>query len=90
MNDKHNFNFCAGPAVIADEVLEKAQKALVNYNNTGMSILSISHRSSEFMGLMHKAIADVRDLLSVPDNYEPNLQGVRKLKHPLNWFPYGF
>ena len=50
--------------------LERAQKALVNYNNTGMSILSISHRSSDFMDLMHKAIKGVKDILKVPDNYE--------------------
>ena len=55
------FNFCAGPAVIADEVLKKAQQALIDYNNTGMSILSISHRSSDFMDLMHKAIKDVKN-----------------------------
>ena len=64
------FNFCAGPAVIADEVLKRAQKALVDYNNTGMSILSISHRGSDFMDLMHKTIKDVKDILKVPDNYE--------------------
>lgn len=69
LNNK-KYNFCAGPAVISDEVLKEAQQAIIDYDNSGMSILSISHRSQLFIDLMHKAKSSVRELLSVPDNYE--------------------
>lgn len=67
---KNKFNFCAGPAVIDNEVLREVQQALVDYNNSGMSILSISHRSDLFMEIVHDAHNLLRELLNIPDNYE--------------------
>ena len=43
---KHNFN--AGPSILADEVIENAAKAVLDFNGSGLSVLSISHRSKEF------------------------------------------
>ena len=63
------FNFNAGPAVLPLEVLAKAQKELLNYNNTGMSVLESSHRSKAYEEINSQAEALIKELLSIPDNY---------------------
>ena len=64
------YNFCAGPAVFPEEVLKKAQEDLLDYAGTGTSILSISHRSEEFLALANRAKNTLRDLLNIPKDYE--------------------
>lgn len=63
------YNFCAGPAMIPAEVLEKAQQELVNWNGLGTSVMEISHRSKEFIAVAEQSEKDLRELLSIPDNY---------------------
>lgn len=63
------YNFSAGPAMLPEEVLEQAQSELLNWNHTGMSVMEHSHRGKEFVELLEKAEADLRELLSVPSNY---------------------
>lgn len=63
------YNFCSGPAILPDEVLSEASRALINWNDTGTSILAISHRSPEFQTIAFEAEQDLRMLLSIPDNY---------------------
>ena len=63
------FNFSPGPAVLPLSVLEEAQKELVNYKETGMSILETSHRSKAFEEVIHSAESLLKELLDVPDNY---------------------
>ncbi|KAJ8311730.1 hypothetical protein KUTeg_011085 [Tegillarca granosa] len=63
-------NFSAGPAKLPQEVLEKAAHEMCNYNNTGLSVMEISHRSAEFTKIIFKAKNDLRELLNVPDNYK--------------------
>ena len=65
---KHNFN--AGPSILADEVIENASKAVLDFNGTGLSVLSISHRSKDFDQVMADADALFRELLHIPDNYK--------------------
>ena len=65
---KHNFN--AGPSVLADEVIENAAKAVLDFNGSGLSLLSISHRSKDFDAVMAEADALFRELLHIPDNYK--------------------
>jgi len=65
---KHNFN--AGPAVLPKVALENAAKAVIEFDNTGMSLLEISHRSKEFDAVNDEANALFRELLQVPDNYK--------------------
>ena len=55
---KRVFNFYAGPATLPLQVLEKAQKDLLNFENTGMSLMEISHRSKEY-GKMHSEASDL-------------------------------
>ncbi len=63
-------NFSAGPCILPKSVMKKAAESVVNYNNTGLSIMEMSHRSKDFVAVMNKAIALVRELMNVPDNYD--------------------
>lgn len=64
---KHNFN--AGPAVLPQEVFKKAAEGVLNFNNSGLSILEISHRHKDFMDVLQQTKSLVKELLGVPDNY---------------------
>ena len=52
------------------EVLEQAQKDMLNYNGSGMSVMEMSHRSKWFDDIIKEAEADLRDLMHIPDNYK--------------------
>ena len=65
---KHIFN--AGPSLLADEVYASAAKAIMDFNDSGISILSISHRTPDFDAVMNEADALFRELLHIPDNYK--------------------
>ncbi|MDE6624477.1 MAG: 3-phosphoserine/phosphohydroxythreonine transaminase [Alistipes sp.] len=64
---KHNFN--AGPSILPQEVLENAAKAIIDFNGSGLSLLSISHRTKDFDDVLSEADALFRELLNIPDNY---------------------
>lgn len=64
------YNFSAGPATLPVEVLEKAQKELVDYQGAGMSVMEMSHRSPEYKAIFEGAKEKLGQLMSVPDNYE--------------------
>ena len=63
------FNFSPGPAVLPTAVLEQAQEELLNWRDSGMSVMEISHRSKEFMELAARAESTLRRLLEITDNY---------------------
>ncbi|AMG31470.1 3-phosphoserine/phosphohydroxythreonine transaminase [Grimontia hollisae] len=63
------YNFSAGPAMLPEAVLEKVQDELTNWNGLGSSVMEISHRSKEFLAVVEEAEKNLRDLLSIPDNY---------------------
>lgn len=64
------FNFNAGPAALPLEVLQEAQKELVNFNQTGMSVMELSHRSNDYEVVHNEAQALLRKLLGISDDYE--------------------
>ena len=64
------FNFSAGPATLPVEVLEIAQKELLDFKGTGMSVMEISHRSAEFSEVLENAEANLRSLMKIPSNYK--------------------
>ena len=66
---KNIFNFSAGPAMMPVEVMQQVQKEFLNWNNTGVSVAEISHRSQPFIDLTKHIEKDLRDLLSIPDRY---------------------
>lgn len=64
------FNFSAGPAMIAEEVLKRAQAELLDWESLGVSVMEVSHRGKNFMALAQRSIEDLRRLYNVPDNYQ--------------------
>lgn len=88
---KHNFG--AGPCILPQEVFQEASQAVLNFNNTGLSILEISHRSKEFEEVIVETERLVRELLNVPQNYSILfLQGGASQQFamvPLNLLPEG-
>lgn len=63
------FNFGAGPAMLPEALLLEAQRELPEWQDSGMSILEVSHRSQKFLQLMDEAEQSLRLLLQIPDNY---------------------
>ena len=64
------FNFSAGPAMIPQAVLEKAQSEMLDWNGTGMSTMEMSHRGKDYMSIAEKAMTDLRDVMEIPDTHE--------------------
>ncbi|TNF65887.1 MAG: 3-phosphoserine/phosphohydroxythreonine transaminase [Gammaproteobacteria bacterium] len=64
------YNYCAGPAVLADEVTHQLFKAMDNFDNTGISLLALSHRDDRFHEIAYKARRLLKDLLNIPDHYQ--------------------
>ena len=64
------YNFSAGPAVLPEEVLKEAQAEMLDYKDTGMSVMEMSHRSKAFDQIIQEAEKDLRDLMHIPDNYK--------------------
>jgi len=63
------YNFSAGPAVLPEAVLRRASEEMLDWNGSGMSVMEMSHRGKAFIGIAEQAEADLRELLSVPDDY---------------------
>ncbi len=64
------YNFSAGPAVLPEEVLQEAAAEMMNYKNSGMSVMEMSHRSTAFREIIETAKSDLRQLANIPDNYD--------------------
>jgi phosphoserine aminotransferase len=64
------YNFSAGPAILPAPVLERAREELRGWRSTGVSVMEMSHRGDDFIGISEKAEADLRALLGVPTDYK--------------------
>ena len=69
------FNFSAGPAVMPEAVLQQAADEMLNWHDaqgrsSGMSVMEMSHRGKEFIGIYEQAEADLRELLAVPTHFK--------------------
>ena len=64
------FNFSPGPSTLPYKVLQQAAKDIVNFNDKGIGLIELSHRSKEFMGVAEEAENLIRENLGVPDNYK--------------------
>lgn len=67
---KRAYNFNAGPSALPLEVLQQAQEELLNFSETGMSVMELSHRSKEFENVHNEAQSLLKQLLDIPDTYE--------------------
>lgn len=87
------YNFSPGPATMPQEVLTQAAKDIVNFNNKGIGLIELSHRSKEFMAVAAETEALLRELLEIPNNYKVLfLQGGASSQFamvPMNLLPNG-
>jgi phosphoserine aminotransferase len=67
---KRVYNFYAGPATLPLPALKKAQKELLDFQGTGMSLMEISHRSKEYAQMHSEASGLIRELMGLPDEYK--------------------
>lgn len=67
---KRAYNFNAGPSALPLEVLQEAQAEFLNFADTGMSIIEMSHRSKEYDALHQETKALMKELMEIPDDYE--------------------
>lgn len=65
---KHNFN--AGPSILPKEVFEEASRAVLNYNDTGLSILEIGHRTKIFQAVIDEALSTLKELMHLDSDHE--------------------
>ena len=63
-------NFCAGPAALPTAVLERARDEMLDYHGRGLSVMEMSHRAPEYVAIVEKAEADLRELMAIPANYK--------------------
>ena len=91
INRPKEFNFSAGPAMLPDPVEKALQHALVDFEGTGRSILTLNHRSDRFNALMHSAQSKLRALMGMGDDFEILFCGYGASLHfsaiPLNLLP---
>ena len=86
---KRAYNFNAGPSALPLEVLKKAQAEFVNFRESGMALMELSHRSKEYDEVHEKAISSLKELYNVPADYEVLfLQGGASLQFSM--IPYNF
>ena len=64
------FNFSPGPATLPEPVLRKAAQEMLDWHGSGMSVMEMSHRGKEFIGIHAQAEATLRELLGIPSNYK--------------------
>ena len=64
---KYNFN--AGPSMLPREVIENTARQILDFNGSGLSLMEISHRTKDFQAVMDEAMALVKELLQVPEDY---------------------
>ena len=64
------WNFSAGPSALPLEVLQQAAAEMTDWHGSGMSVMEMSHRGKQFTQIRDEALADLRELLSVPDDFE--------------------
>ena len=62
-------NFSAGPAMLPEDVMKKAEAEMIDWQGSGMSVMEMSHRSKEFISIAEKAEADIREIMEIPENY---------------------
>lgn len=63
------YNFSAGPAMLPEEVLKRAADEMLEYGETGQSVMEMSHRSKEYQAIIDSVEAKLREVMSIPENY---------------------
>ena len=63
-------NFSAGPCILPEEVIQQCAESILNFNNSGLSLIEISHRDKSFVAVMDEAMALVKKLMKLNDDFE--------------------
>ncbi len=64
------YNFSAGPSMLPEEVLKTAAAEMMEYGESGQSVMEMSHRSKEYQAIIDEAEANLREIMNIPDDYE--------------------
>ncbi|HDP88610.1 MAG TPA: 3-phosphoserine/phosphohydroxythreonine transaminase [Thioalkalivibrio sp.] len=64
------YNFSAGPAMLPEEVLQRAREEMLDWQGSGMSVMEMSHRGKEYMSIAEKAEATLREIMGIPAGYK--------------------
>ena len=64
------YNFSAGPSMLPEEVLKTAAEEMMEYGESGQSVMEMSHRSKEYQAIFDETEANLREIMNIPDNYE--------------------
>lgn len=64
------YNFSAGPSMLPEDVLKKAQAEMLDFQNSGMSVMEMSHRSATYTEIINGAESTLREIMNIPDNYK--------------------
>ncbi len=64
------YNFSAGPSMLPEEVLKTAAAEMLEYGDSGQSVMEMSHRSKEYDAIIKQVEADLRDIMNIPDEYD--------------------
>ena len=78
------WNFCAGPSVISEEVLKEVQSEILEFNESGMSVMEMSHRSDIYSEVAFDAKKDFINLLKVPNDYDVLISSRRRYSSIFN------
>ena len=63
------YNFSAGPSMLPEEVLKTAAEEMMEYGNSGQSVMEMSHRSKEYQAIFDETEANLREIMNIPDDY---------------------
>ena len=74
------YNFSAGPSMLPEKVLRQAQAELLEYGDSGQSVMEMSHRSKWFDAIIKDTEATLRRVMNIPDNYM-----IAQLTAPVRW-----
>ena len=64
------YNFSAGPSMLPEEVLKTAAEEMMEYGESGQSVMEMSHRSKEYQAIFDETEANLREIMNIPDDYE--------------------
>ena len=64
------YNFSAGPAMLPEEVLARAASEMLEYGESGQSVMEMSHRSKEYQAIIDSVEAKLREIMAIPENYK--------------------
>jgi phosphoserine aminotransferase len=82
-------NYSAGPCILPDEVLREAAASVLEFNNSGLSLIEMSHRSKDFVAVMDEALHLVKEIMNLAEGFSPIfLQGGASLQ--FMQVPYNF